>query len=86
MPQYSYFVCTNFLDVATLIKGDFDNSLFPELKAYAFSTPSEPWEFFGWSIYRVNRPVEDVVNDLVHKYGCKSDGDAAGIYRLKYLK
>lgn len=89
MPKYNYFICTDYLDgVATLIKGDFDTELFPEIKAYKI-TLSEPWELFGIMTYRVNRPLEDVVDDLVRKYGCMSDepigSSSEDIYRLKYL-
>lgn len=86
MPKYNYFNCTDFRGVATLIKGDFENELFPELKAYKI-TLSEPWDFFGMETYRVNRSLVDVVHDLVSRYGCVSDEPigTGWIYRLKYL-
>lgn len=88
MPKYNYFICTDFKGVATLIKGDFENELFPELKAYKIIL-SEPWELFGSSTYRVNSPLDDVIRDLVSKYGCVLDeplGSYHDICRLKYLQ
>lgn len=87
MPKYNYFICTDLNGVATLIKGDFDILRFPGFHAYAITLP-EPWNLFGMSTLRVNKPLEDVVHDLVKNYGCVADepiGCGGDIYRLRYL-
>lgn len=89
MRTYSYFICTDFGGVGTVIKGDFEISSFPGFRAYPIYS-SEPWQLLtGTTTFRVNRPLEEVVRDLVDNYGCSSDVPVDGvdyIYRLKYMK
>lgn len=86
MPNFHSFVCTDDGGVATRIKGDFEISSFPGLAAYRVHT-FKPWQLRTWfKTFRVDRPLLDVVGDLVQDYGCLIDRRDGKIYRLKYLK